>query len=303
MFQYITSDILPTSATLSRYCLANPDFLLAVAETSRTSLSDALGDKFSLVMFDLRMGGAWKRTRRGRLKETERALSKYLAGGDRQGLTLLDLGASDGITTWEAVQALRQSLGVETKAWLADLYLYLLRYRCGLLVEYRAGDGEPVMVRLGRIGLRLSQQRREVNAQADALTQFYLGLAGLRGKMRLDARIPLIHPLARNEAAITAIELNCLERDPSLVGRFDAVRASNLLNHGYFTPAQIGSAISHLHAYLHEGGVLVISRNHDVEGAEIERGSVWFRRADHFEKVEEFGHGSEVQEIVDAWRQ
>ncbi len=303
MFQYITSDTLPSSETLSRYCLANPDFLLDVAETSKNSLSDALGDKFSLVMFDLRMGGAWKRTRRGRLKETERALSKYLASGDGQGIALLDIGASDGITTWEAVQALRQSLGVETQAWLADLYLYLLRYRNGLFVEYRAGDGEPVLARLGRIGLRLSKQRREVTEQADALTQFYLGLAGLREKMKLDARIPLIHPLAQSDAAITAIELNCLDRDPNLVGKFNAVRASNVLNHGYFTPAQIGTAVSHLHAYLRDGGVLVISRNNDVDGGEIECGSVWLRRAGHFEKVEEFGNGSEVREIVDAWRQ
>ncbi|MFN0120052.1 MAG: hypothetical protein ACKV2V_06090 [Blastocatellia bacterium] len=301
MFQYVTSDVLPSSPGLKKYCLANPDFLLR-APAGGNGAGAAAGEKFSLIMHDLRMGGAWKRTGSGRLRETERLLKKYLAGQGTGTLSMLDIGASDGITTWEAVQSLRQGTGREVRAWLADLYLYLLRYRRGMVVEYRTGDGEPVMARIGRLGLRLSRPRREVKEMPDPLAQMYLGKESFRQAMTLDTRIPLIHPLAMTESAITAVELNCLERRAEFTGKLDVVRASNILNNGYFTPDQIRAAISHLHAYLRPDGLLVISRNNDVEGGEIERGTLWSRRDQHFERREDFGNGSEVASIVDDWR-
>ena len=79
MFQYITADVLPLSPRLKKYCLTNPDFLLKVSVTNSEDLDGDAGEKFNLVMHDLRMGGAWKRTSSGRLKETERVLIKYLA--------------------------------------------------------------------------------------------------------------------------------------------------------------------------------------------------------------------------------
>jgi hypothetical protein len=98
-----------------------------------------LSDRFSLILHDLRMGGAWKRTNRGRLKRTEEMLCAHIPPEPRQGVTLLDIGASDGITTVEAVRALRQAFGSEVYAFLADRDLWLLRYRRGPIFEYRAG--------------------------------------------------------------------------------------------------------------------------------------------------------------------
>jgi hypothetical protein len=193
-------------------------------------------------MHDLRTGGAWKRTSSGRLKETERVLIKYLTAAHGKQATLLDIGASNGITTWEAVRELRKHLGVEIKAVLADLYLYLLRFRRGPVIEYRTGDGEPVMVRVGRLGLRLAKHRRAVQEATDPLAALYFRMENFRNNMRLEARIPLIHPLTRAEAAITAVEMNCLERKTEFLNSLEAVRASNVLNNDYFTSDQIRTA-------------------------------------------------------------
>ena len=299
MIQVVASEIRPSSPRLNRRFLANPDVLLGVGDAQRPA-GDAAGDTFSLVLHDLRMGGTWKKTSRGRLKQTERALCSQLAG--RTSITLLDLGASDGITTWEAVQTLRDTVGATVSAWLADMNLYLYRYRKGPLIEYRASDGEPIMARVGRLGLRLSKHRAALGQSPDPLVTAYLGLSPLRRGMQLDTRIPLIHPFARGEHAITPLEMNCLERQEPLVDRVDAVRASNVLNRGYFTAVQLRTAIAHLHAYLREGGCLVVSRNIDVPGGELECGSVWRRRGHRFERVEDFGQGSEVRDLVDEWR-
>jgi hypothetical protein len=299
MIQVIASDVRPSSPRVNRRFLANPDVLLGVGGIDQPS-GDGAGDMFSLVLHDLRMGGTWKKTGRGRLKQTEAALCSQLAG--RTSITLLDLGASDGITTWEAVQTLRQALGASVSAWLADVNLYLYRYRRGPLVEYRAGDGEPVMARVGRLGLRLSKHRSALGQSPDPLVTAYLRLSPLRRGMQLDARIPLIHPFARCERAISPLEMDCLRRHEPLIDGVDAVRASNVLNRGYFTPSQLRTAISHLHAYLHDGGCLVVSRNIDEAGGEVECGTVWRKRGRGFERVEDFGQGSELREIVEDWR-
>ena len=78
-------------------------------------------------------------------------------------------GASDGITTVEAVRALRKAFGDGVQAILADRNIWLMRYRRGLVVEYRAADGEPIMARLGRIACRLSEQRREVHPDSNPM--------------------------------------------------------------------------------------------------------------------------------------
>lgn len=303
MIQFVVSGALPTFSALRSRCLANPDALLEIAQRAGRSGSSAeeLSDCFSLILHDLRMGGAWKRTSRGRLKQTEEMLCAYIRPELQRGLAFLDLGASDGITTVEAVRALRRAFGGEVKAVLADLNLWLLRYRRGPIVEYRATDGEPIMARVGPLGVRLTRHPRETQAAGNPLARLYLQFEQFRNSMQLEARISLVHPRAWSEPGITVMELDCLTRDEALIGRFAAIRASNVLNLGYFGPPQIRRAVGHLHAYLREGGCLVVSRNHDQPTGEPENGSVWLRDRCRFRWLRDFGAGSEIQSVVDGW--
>lgn len=284
--------------------MTDPDALLEIVH--RLERSDSTGqpqpDDFSFILHDLRMGGAWKRTNPGRLRRTEEMLCEYIPPALRAGLTFLDLGASDGITTVEAVRALRRACGEDVRALLADVNLSLLRYRRGPIVEYRAVDGEPIMVRAGPLGVRLAKARRGMRSDDNPLARLYLRMTRFRGSMRLDVPISLVHPLAEREPGITVTELDCLVFKKCLKDRVAAIRASNVLNLGYFARPQLHRAIGHLHGYMREGGCLVVSRNHDQPNGEPEDGSVWLKDGRRFRWVRDFGAGSEIKSMVDGWR-
>jgi hypothetical protein len=303
VIQFVVSGALPRVSALRSRCLANPDMLLEIAQQPGRPgpAAQERSDRFSLILHDLRMGGAWKRTERGRLKRTEEMLCAFIHPEPRSGLAFLDIGASDGITTVETVRRLRRSFGTEVQGYLADLNLWLLRYRRGPIVEYRAGSGEPVMARLGPLGVRLAAPRRGAQSGGNTLARLYLKSEEFRKSMRLDARISLVHPLAWGEPGVTVIELDCLVWDPRLEDRFAAVRASNVLNLGYFGLPEIRRAVGHLHGYLREGGCLVVSRNHDPPADQPENGSIWRKDGCGFRWLQDFGSGSEIKAVVDGW--
>jgi SAM-dependent methyltransferase len=298
VIQFVVSGPVPRLRGLRARCVSDPDRLLRIARRA-APLKARESDEFSLILHDLRMGGAWKRTNPGRLRRTEEILCRHVPPQLRTGVVFLDLGASDGITTVEAVRAMRQAWGQEVRALLADVNLDLLRYRLGPVVEYRAADGEPVMVRAGRLGLRLARSRRTVEPDDNRLARLYLRLRRFRGSMRLDAPISLVHPLAHREPGITIRELDCLVFDPRLEDQVVAIRASNVLNLGYFDAAQLRCAAEHLHRYLRQGGCLVVSRNQDRSGGETENGSVWLKDGPGFRWVADFGAGSEIKPVID----
>jgi hypothetical protein len=119
--------------------------------------------------------------------------------------------------------------------------------------------------------------------------------------MRLDTRISLVNPLVHRDAAITTMELDCLALDQTLVDRFMAVRASNVLNPGYFSIPQLRTAIGNIHRYLREDGCLVVSRNRDAAGGEVEEGSAWRKIGSRFRHLTDFGSGSDIKAIVDEY--
>jgi hypothetical protein len=305
MMQLVVSTPLPATNRLRQRCLLDPDVLLNLEAEFCSPEADIeeLSDRFSLILNDLRMAGAWKRTKRQRLRQAEEMLCAHTPPRLRENFQFLDIGASDGITTVEALRGLKQVFGDTARAYAADLNLWLLRYRRGPVVEYRASNGEPIMVRIGPLGLRLSKSRRGSAApDYNLLVNLYFRLQNFRRSMSSDAKISLVNPISRHEPGLTIIELDCLKREPSLVNRISAIRASNVLNPGYFFPAQIREAVGHLHAYLRDGGCLVISRNVDTAAGESENGSVWIKEPDRFRWIQNFGSGSEVKEIVDDGR-
>jgi hypothetical protein len=284
-------------------CLADPDALLEITRQARDKdgLRQDTADRFSTILHDLRMGAAWKRTARGRLRRTEEMLCTHIRPERRHDLALLDIGASDGITTVDGVRALRSAFGDGVRAVLADRNLWLLRYHRGPIVEYRAADGEPIMARFGPIGMRLASSRRTIEPDNNPLARLYLRMRKFRDSMPLGTRISLVHPAAWREPGISVMELDCLVRSKCLENRFDAVRASNVLNLGYFALTQLHLAVGHLYAYLREGGCLVVSRNEDVPTGEIENGSVWLKGPRRFRWLQDFGTGSEIKSVVDTW--
>jgi SAM-dependent methyltransferase len=302
MIQLVSSRPLPTSLQ-GRGRLTDPDLLLTIAEAIRfgNSKDQRLVDDFGLVLADLRMAGTWKRTNRGRLICTEAMLCEHITPRPACQVSVLDLGASEGLTTLELASALQQRFGYRVNVTLADLNLWLYRYRKGPVFEYRAQDGEPIMVKFGPLGLRLARNRHNQPQSVDPLAKTYVRFSQFRKSMKLDTKISLVHPFVWNQPAVRVAELDCLVRNRSLEFSFDAVRASNILNPDYFARPQIDRALACIHAYLVEGGCLVVSRNRDDLPGQSEHGSVWRKTSSQFSHLADFGAGSEISSQVDRW--
>ncbi len=296
-----------TGSRLAKWlCHTDPEGLVRLAAEHAAGPDEAARDRastaFSHVLDNLCINGSWKRSLPGRLRGSEAALCRLLtAGGPGAALDVLDVGASDGITTVELLSALRRAGVAGARLRLADLTLTLQRYRAGSLVEYRTARGEPVLVRLGWLGLRLPRSPRRFDRVSTLLARLYLKLGPVRRRLAEAETILLVNPATRSDPDLEVIELDVLVRNDALSGGFDGIRASNVLNKENFTRDQLLRAIGTLHAYLREGGYLLISRNQIGRTGETERGSVWQRRESRFIPVEGFGGGSELAEVVAAF--
>jgi hypothetical protein len=280
----------------------DPEALPDLARALATASSDTgeLEAQFSSVVSSIRVGAIHKLTRPGRLRECDEVLAESLRARGLAELRFLDVGASDGTTTLDTVRALSERLALPVRATLIDRYLRLLRYGRGPLAEYRSPDGSPVMLRLGPLGLQLSSVESTRDPLSRWLGRGYLRRTELRQNLPLVATLDLVSPEVR-KAGVQVLEANVLERRAELVGAFDAIRASNVLNLDYFAAPELVLALRHLHAYSSANGILVLSRNHLDEGG-VERGSAWRRTETGFARLCDFGGGSYVGALVDDLR-
>ncbi len=298
MIKYICSGVVPRSRIMKRLCYPNIDRLLqlsAMKWSEKDRAVEKMSGEFSAILSDICINGVWKRTLPGRLKETEHLLCTCLKDRNDREIRFLDLGGADGVTTLDALNALRRNHITNIRVCLADLYFWLLRYQKGPVAEYRSTDGKPVMLRMGRFGLRLW------NPHSSRLARYYLSLSKFRERMEVNAEIPLVNPLVLAEPALTILEMDCLHRNVNLTGTMDAIRASNILSPVYFTHEQILDIVSHLHAYLRKHGYLIVSRNFDsADGEETAHGSLWRKEDNTFIHIEDFGKGSEIKTLIAA---
>lgn len=292
---------------------ADPEMLEDIArcypETDARRQSQ-LEEQFSLALHNTRMGGVFKRTNPRRLPKTEQVIATIVPPEYRSHCRILDVGASDGITSVELLEYLQARWGRGVSVVASDLNLWLERYRLGLLLEYREPSGEQVLIRIGRWGFRPARLRLSQPEEGEGpyrtrvfgkrlYWQFWNRISPW---MRFNGRISLINPRAKAAAGIETCVLDCLTRVPTFTGAFNLIRASNVLNAEYFEREEIFVALSHMHGYLTERGGLVLSRNDGKPGDESENGTAWIKSGDRFIAQLDFGGGSEIKEIVDLFR-
>lgn len=302
MFKWLINRAPPQRGPLRWALLPMPERLLEISTTpARAPGVDASqADEFSEIITSLWINQVNKRTARDRLPDTLQAVTAALPRGIRE-LRFLDLGASDGISTYDAVRYFRDERDVPIAACAVDLYTQLHRYDGRWCSEYRTSDGSPVLFRAGRIGLRLG--RRLAFRPAELLRTTYLRSQALRNRLCDVLSIPLVHPLAADDPDITVVEADALHQRLEFHDAFHAVRISNLLNRSYFSQAQMQTIVSHAVSYLQVDGVLVISRN-DNDGDDVtERGTVWRRHRDGLEKAADFNGGSELCGLIAQFEQ
>jgi hypothetical protein len=79
-------------------------------------------------------------------------------------------------------------------------------------------------------------------------------------------------------------------------GRFDVVRAMNILNPGYFSQAETTVVLDHVHTSLRDGGLLVTGSNQDA-GSDV-NGAVYRRTGASFSLEWVSGSGSAVDSLI-----
>jgi hypothetical protein len=244
--------------------------------------------RFSAILYDIRIGSAFRSSGRGRLSESETAIIRHLDAAAPGPLRVIDIGASDGSTTGELVDALETAGYDNVEAVLADRDLVLEMFRHGSWREFRTVRGEPVFATFGDIGQRLT---------AGPLTDWYLSRPW-RGAMEKVTVIPLVQPAIAADQRIEQVRFDIFAPPSDMAGSFRVARICNLLNREYFSAGEIGRALVNSADLLQDGGLLLVARNHGKAGGEDQRGTLFRRQEGGLEVVERYGGGSEIEDIA-----
>lgn len=243
----------------------------------------------------------FKRTEPSRLAAIDAALIATMARDDSQIHAVLDLGISSGVTTLELLESLRAT-GHEPHMTGTDrsvrARLVPLPFGCRALVE---PNGHVLQYEVMGRAVRPWERR------LDRWTGMFLVRKLVEGQLRKPAiaraaagdgtEVALISPRLRQNHAFQWLEDDITRRSAALVGRFDLVRAANLLNRHYFEPEVLRQAVGNAIAYLSGPGAwLLIVRTH---GAADHRGTL-FRMQENGRLViiDRYGSGSEVEDLV-----
>ena len=114
----------------------------------------------------------------------------------------------------------------------------------------------------------------------------------------IKAQINLVTGRLRDNKDIELLDDDITEpTPPHLRGRFEVVRAANILNRGYFSTQQLREVVKNLRDRLVGPGAFLIIVRTEERG--INHGSV-LRLGDHgsFEVLARVGRGSEIEDIV-----
>ena len=261
-----------------------------------------LSDEFYKILTDLKVDGVWKKTQNYRLNIADEKLLETLKSMPNKQLDFLDVGCSDAITTVNFVMQAKSKLSVLVKPVMMDKNFSIVRQRKLGIKFYRTKYGKPFFIQLGWVGLMLEESccREAIifNPIVHMLNRLIKKHMPLQSVNRSDL-INLISPVARGISNSVFFEGDVLHNQKSFIDSFDVIRASNILNLGYFSKEQLLMAISHLKVYLRESGLLLISRNTNAGGNETEHGTIWKKHGKQLVAVTDFGCGSEIRHIVE----
>lgn len=246
----------------------------------------------------------FKRTWSGRFAGVNQRLVTLLKENEARIDRVLDIGMSSGITTLELQQALGAA-GFSPRITGTDLsvsaYIVDLGSGCRVLV---GEDGHPLQYEI--LGLTARPWRRKldlVNGMWIAKPAMHQTLGREATRRFLEEgtaahqRVQLVSPRIRS-SGIEVVEDNILERRAELEGRFDLVRAANILIKSYFSDDDLRRALANVGSYLKgPGSWLLLAR---TLGDQSQHGSLLRVAADgrSLEVMDRFGEGAEVEAIA-----
>jgi hypothetical protein len=282
------------------------DLLIKLNEKSHSDLAslESISAEFSRIMKNLKLNGVWKWTGRNRLVQMDNLLSRHILDEQWTRLELLDLGASDGITALDTVENIQSESELPVNVTIIDSNFRLFRHRVRLGKIYFTKSYRPILIRWGPIGIDLEPAEGLEGVFFNRITTICTKhFTKVLSKMDLSQSTPinLVNPLVLHSNPIEICEGDLFEAREDWHGRFNAVRASNVLNLSYYSVEDIKQALEIIHSYLQDNGVLIVSRNLIGENSELEKGALWRKEDNRFVFISSLEQRPEIAGIIDSF--
>jgi hypothetical protein len=302
MFKLVfRSDDSPVLGLLKRFRLYHPslDYLNELSEEGEKSIA-VRSQEYSCLMEQILINGIWKRTGVKRLFDIDRWVLDFFNPKSTK-INILDIGGSDGSTTYDSLSYFRNKLGCEIEATIIELNLRLYCYRKGFLRYYLTKDFNPLFIQLGIIGILLEEtSNREgilFNPIIRLIKKFLIRFNVDKYFDKCDDII-FKNPIVNKSSEIKWLEQSVFEYNPTIENCFNFIRCSNILNVGYFEYSKICQAIDFLIKYLKPNGLLLISRTVDISSGVMQTASLWRKSGGKMVHVSDLNGGSEIKNNV-----
>jgi len=259
--------------------------------------------QFSELLDDVLINGVWKRTGLGRLAILDKWVVSIIPDSHPMSFRILDVGGSDGSTTFDTVSYFRENLKVEVKATILEMQLRLHCFRRGCLRYYLTHDRSPLLVQIGPLGVLLEETKAKEGFVFNPIvrvTKRCLKRFSFEKHLQDCGDLLLESPLVKNSPDIVWLEKDLFHFEPALVGTFDFIRCCNVLNCGYFSEPQIYDALQLLVLYLKPKGLLLVSRTIEDSTSSLHTASLWMKTGEDLQHVSDLNGGSEVKKLVPA---
>ncbi|MEA2329378.1 MAG: hypothetical protein QOE68_4337 [Thermoanaerobaculia bacterium] len=255
----------------------------AASEKRRTEIAA----EFSAAVSALKFAATFKTTRPGRLAASTSLLESLLRG---TGHVIADIGASDATTSADLAERLAPRY---EKLVAMDLNDSVEVANDGRHVAFYAPDGKLLVVVTKRLVWYADTRSADFVSKWTVARMF-----GRVDPNRERRTVPLINPrfVALSESN-PAVSFQRHDLFVPLPFRATCVRIANLLNLGYFSPAEIERGLAAATMNLAEDGLLLVTRNDDLV---TENGTIFVRTARRLKAVATVGAGSEIAGIAEG---
>lgn len=245
----------------------------------------------------------FKKTGAGRFQELDAMLLQSLSNAGTRIGELLDIGISSGVTTLELADALAAAgtcFRITATDLALDAFIVEAAPGCRVLVDR---SGHPLQYEIYGRTLRPWRRRLDYLDGMIAVRGIARRILEPRARSALAAgrilsRVRLISTRIAARSDITVQEDDVTVSNIGFAGRFDVVRAANILNRDYFDEATLRRAFGNIVGYLAgPGAMLLVARthrdgHHDATMFEVAADGA------RLVIVGRFGKGSEVEALA-----
>jgi hypothetical protein len=255
--------------------------------------------------------GTYKRTQRRRFEAFDTRLAELVAAGlpADGSCSVHDLAVSDGGTAVDLFERLAALDGIRLDYTASDLapdVIAVAAPKGRLTAVLDPVTGRPLQVIRPPFVFNVEKRESAVLYPINRALLAVLLRTTVAGLVRrfvaadptlVTSRVRLLAPdvlrLLRSDPRFRFVRHDILEPLP---GRYDLVRAMNILNPAYFDEARLRTAISRIGAAVSRGGLLATGSNQDA-GSTVD-GAIYRREDGGFRRLWSSGTGSPVDALI-----